>query len=129
MALLLGAMLCTYFRRSLPCIGKWTLVLFGFLVAGFQAMTHVFVHSQLCKDVELVVVDETTGSEILYDRCSKNTFAYNLTFVTVALGVFTSLLIAFLPLVVSEDAPSSGGDDDDDDDEGKEADDENQENV
>jgi len=110
LAIVLATLLFIYFCRPLPCLGKWLLVALCILVSAFQAMTHLMVHSKLCKDVQVLAVDPVNGREVLYDECSKDTMAYNLPFATMALGVVAGLLIAILPLTTEEEAQLDGTD-------------------
>uniref|UniRef100_A0A7S3DXP9 Uncharacterized protein n=1 Tax=Entomoneis paludosa TaxID=265537 RepID=A0A7S3DXP9_9STRA len=63
------------------------------LVAGLQAVTHLMVHSDLCKDVLLTVSDPDTNQLLEFDTCSKDTLAYNMTFATIALWMFAGIIL------------------------------------
>jgi hypothetical protein len=68
------------------------------LCAVFQALTHLMVHSELCKDAEEVVVVVDDELVVVYDECSKTTTAYNITFATMGLWVLASFLVLMTPL-------------------------------
>ncbi|KAL7557304.1 hypothetical protein ACA910_016264 [Epithemia clementina (nom. ined.)] len=79
-----------------PRFFKWIVVAVCILLAGFQAMTHTMTKSSLCQGTRIVVMEN--GNEIVYDTCTKDTLAYNLTFATIALWAVAAVLFSVVRL-------------------------------
>lgn len=84
---------CQRRRLSLSRIGS----LLALVCAGFQAMTHLIVTSDLCEDSNFTTMSDDGTTEILWNTCDKSTTAYNITFGTIALWVVASILICCIP--------------------------------
>mmetsp|Transcript_26489 Transcript_26489/g.74125 ORF Transcript_26489/g.74125 Transcript_26489/m.74125 type:complete len:322 (+) Transcript_26489:159-1124(+) len=70
--------------------------LMAFCVSVFQALTHLMVKSELCKDTSFTHVG-SDGRSIVYDECDNDTPAYNLTFATIGAWLVATALLCSLP--------------------------------
>ena len=102
-SVLLGAFVWGYLWITVCCqpfpwFFQWIIVTTCVVVAGLQALTHTMTKSNLCRDMSVVIVDEGDGTQRVFDTCSKETTAYNLTFATMALYMAAAVLFALVRL-------------------------------
>jgi hypothetical protein len=84
---------CQRRRLLLSRIGA----LLALICAGFQAMTHLIVKSDLCEESNFTTTADDGTTELLWNTCDKSTTAYNITFGTITMWVLACILICCIP--------------------------------
>jgi hypothetical protein len=95
--LLLWPCLCCCCFQTRRLLLSRICALLAFICAGFQAMTHLIVKSDLCEESNFTTTADNGTTELLWNTCDKSTTAYNITFATIALWVVACILICCIP--------------------------------
>ena len=86
--------ICSCLKETTIVILHRLFALLSLLCSICQAATHLMVKSDFCEESDLVIVT-SDGMEILFDKCSKDTVAYNITFATIVLWLVPMTVLLF----------------------------------